>query len=96
MNNKINICKYCNFKFIDKNKKVMHHDHITGAFIDTICNSCNLKYKYIPFLPVYCHNLKGYDAHFLIASLNEYGYKEDNMISCIPSTEEKYISFSKK
>jgi hypothetical protein len=74
----------------------MHHDHITGSFIDIICNSCNLKYKYKQFLPVYCHNLKGYDSHFLIAALNTYGYKEDNVISCIPSTEEKYISFSKK
>ena len=74
----------------------MHHDHITGSFMDTICNNCNLKQKYKPFLPVYCHNLKGYDSHFSIAALNTYGYKEDNMISCIPSTEEKYIGFSKK
>ena len=94
--NKINVCKYFNCKFSDKNKKVMHHDHITGSFIDTICYSCNLKYKYKPFLPVYCNNLKGCDSHFLIAALNTYGYKEDNIISCIPSTEEKYISFSKK
>ena len=74
----------------------MHHDQITANYIDSIYNSCNLKFKYKPFLPVYCHNLKGYDSDFLISALNAYGYKEDNIISCIPSTAEKYIRFSKK
>ena len=68
----------------------------TGEFINTLCNTCNLKYQYKKFLPVYIHNLKGYDGHFIVNALNTYGYKEYNVISCIPSTEEKYISFSKK
>jgi hypothetical protein len=44
------------------------------------------------------HNLKGYDSHFIVPALNKYGYKQDRAdnISCIPSNEEKYISFSKK
>ena len=29
-------------------------------------------------------------------SLNKYGYKENDMISCIPSNEEIFISFGKK
>ena len=44
---------------------------------------------------MYIHNNKGYDGHFLINSLNKYGYKNDDIITCIPSTEEKYISFRK-
>ena len=46
-------------------------------------------------MPIYKHTNKGYDGHFLINSLNKYGYKHDDIIICIPSTEEKYVSFSK-
>ena len=94
--NKIKNCNYCSCSFTEENKKVMHHDHITGDYISSICNKCNLQLKYKNFLPIYIHNCKGYDGHFFITALNTYGYKEENMISCIPSTEEKYISFSKK
>ena len=74
----------------------MHHNHTTGDYIDVICNICNLQFKYTNFILVYIHNCKGYDGHFLVDSLNKYGYKENDIISCIPSNEEKYISFSKK
>ena len=90
-------CVECKYEFDEENKKVIHHNHITGEFISTLCNKCNLKYKYKKFLPVYIHNLKGYDSHFLVPALNKYGYceKTDEKITCIPSNEEKYISFSK-
>ena len=38
------------------------------------------------------HNLQGYDSHLFIKQLA----KVSGDLSCIPSTEEKYISFSKK
>ena len=38
------------------------------------------------------HNLQGYDSHLFIKQLS----KVSGDLSCIPSTEEKYISFSKK
>ena len=38
------------------------------------------------------HNLQGYDSHLFIKQLA----KLKGELSCIPSTEEKYISFSKK
>ena len=40
------------------------------------------------FVPVLFHNLEGYDSHLFIKSLG-------GRISCIPKTDEKYISFSK-
>ena len=43
-------------------------------------------------LPVIFHNLQGYDSHLFIKQLA----KVSGDLSCIPSTEEKYISFSKK
>ena len=42
-------------------------------------------------IPVIFHNLQGYDAHLFIKQLSK--IKGD--FTCIPSTEEKYISFSK-
>jgi hypothetical protein len=94
---KCNNCTECKCDFTEENKKVAHHDHISGEFISTLCSSCNLKYKYKTFIPVYLHNLKGYDSHLFVSSLVVYGYKPDNTdhITCIPNTEEKYISFSK-
>ena len=77
--------------------KVKHHDHITGEFISSLCYECNINLQYKKFIPVYIHNLKGYDSHLFVSSLFKYGYqhnKSDN-ISCIPNNEEKYISFSK-
>ena len=90
-------CASCKTKFEDGNK-VRHHDHISGKYISALCKKCNLGLQYKKFLPVYLHNLKGYDSHFIVPALNSFGYKHDKSdnISCIPSTEEKYISFSKE
>ena len=43
-------------------------------------------------VPVIFHNLQGYDAHLFIKKLACLRGESN----CIPSTEEKYISFSKK
>ena len=43
-------------------------------------------------LPVIFHNHQGYDAHLFIKQL----FCLPGELNCIPSTEEKYISFSKK
>lgn len=90
-------CFNCKCEYTKDNKKVAHHDHISGEFISSLCNKCNLDFQYKKFLPVYIHNLKGYDAHLFITSLNNYGYKhtKNDNISCIPNNEEQYISFSK-
>ena len=60
--------------------KVRDHCHFTGQYRGAAHNSGNL------------HNLQGYDAHLFIKKLS--GLKGE--LNCIPSTEEKYISFSKK
>ena len=41
------------------------------------------------FVPVLFHNLEGYDSHLFVKSLG-------GKVNCIPKTDEKYISFSKK
>ena len=96
--NLLKICPDCKKTFVGDKKKVIHHNHITGEYISSICSDCNLNYKLKKFIPIYCHNLKNYDSHFLIVALSKYGYQnnDDDIISAIPNNEEKYISFSKK
>ena len=55
-------------------------------------NDCNLKCKKPLFLPVIFHNLQGYDSHLFIKQLA----KVSGDLSTIPSSEEKYITFSKR
>jgi hypothetical protein len=88
-------CSNCNCEFTTEAKKCIHHDHITGKYISALCSNCNLSMKYERFLPIYAHNLKNYDSHFIVPALAKYG-SVDVDITCIPNNEEKYISFSKK
>ena len=74
-----------------KDNKVRDHCHYTGRYRGAAHNSCNLKYRKPKFIPVFFHNLSGYDSHLFIKKL---GSPNENM-DCIPNNEEKYISFSK-
>ena len=71
--------------------KVRDHCHFTGKYRGAAHNKCNLMCKKPRILPVIFHNLQGYDDHLFIKQLA----KIDGNLSCIPSTEEKYLSFSK-
>ena len=70
---------------------VRDHCHFTGKYRGAAHNKCNLMCKKPRVLPVIFHNLQGYDAHLFIKQLA----KLEGKLDCIPSTEEKYISFSK-
>ena len=82
-------CHICGFELGDD--RVRDHCHFTGEYRGAAHNKCNLMCKKPKILPVIFHNLQGYDAHLFIKQLA----KIDGKLDCIPSTEEKYISFSK-
>jgi hypothetical protein len=86
-------CDLCSCAFSERNCKTAHHDHLSGRFLKTLCNTCNLKLKTPKFVPCFLHNLSNYDAHFIVTNLADDG--DTNRISVIANTEEKYISFSK-
>ena len=71
--------------------RVRDHCHFTGKYRGAAHNECNLRCRKPRVLPVIFHNLQGYDAHLFIKELA----KIPGKLECIPSTEEKYISFSK-
>jgi hypothetical protein len=87
----INDLKDIKEKLWSNRRKVADHDHLTGQFRGAAHNYCNLKYKNPGFVPVFFHNLAGYDAHLFIKEFGE----DNDYIRIIPNTEEKYISFSK-
>ena len=79
--------------------KVWDHCHLTGKYRGAAHDDCNKKYRVPKFIPVLFHNLAGYDSHLFIKKL---AYTESSNqrsmpgeLNCIPSNEEKYISFSK-
>ena len=82
-------CHICNKELLDD--KVRDHCHFTGYYRGAAHNSCNLQCRKPMILPVIFHNLQGYDAHLFIKQLASL----PGELNCIPSTEEKYISFSK-
>ena len=82
-------CHICSCEL--KIDKVRDHCHFTGKYRGAAHNKCNLMCKKPRVLPVIFHNLQGYDAHLFIKQLA----KLEGKLDCIPSTEEKYISFSK-
>ena len=94
---KAELCHICEKEFYEddsttKMLKVRDHCHFTGQYRGAVHNSCNLQCKKPMIIPVIFHNLQGYDAHLFIKELS----KIPGELNCIPSTEEKYISFSKK
>ena len=84
--------EYCNIcdKELGKDR-VRDHCHFTGKYRGAAHNKCNLENRKRRVLPVIFHNLQGYDSHLFVKELAKIPGKLD----CIPSTEEKYISFSK-
>ena len=82
-------CHICNKEL--KEDKVRDQCHFTGQYRGAAHNSCNLQCRKPMILPVIFHNLQGYDAHLFIKQLA----RLEGDLNCIPSTEEKYISFSK-
>jgi len=78
--------------------RVRDHDHLTGEYRGAAHNHCNLEYGWkrdkngnvIYQIPVIFHNLRGYDSHLIIKSLT----KKVKQVKCIPSSTEKFITFS--
>ncbi|XP_067126115.1 uncharacterized protein [Centruroides vittatus] len=87
-----NICHICDGEIYGDKDKVRDHDHLTSKYRGPAHNLCNLKYQNPNFIPVFIHNLTGYDAHLFVKEL---GYDEES-IDLIPNNEERYLSFSKK
>ena len=76
-------------------ERVRDHCHYTGKYRGATHNNCNLetgkKEKRKWHIPVFLHNLKGYDSHHIMQALCQ--LPQIKNLSCIPSNSEKYIAF---
>ena len=87
-------CHICHKPKYDNQNLVRDHDHITGCYRGAAHSYCNLNYgiKADSFkMPIFFHNLKGYDAHFIMQNASE---AEHGKISAIPKSSEQYISLT--
>jgi hypothetical protein len=69
MVNNATTCHICEEEFVSCELKVGDHCHTTGKFYGAAHNSCNLNRVVKMKIPIFCHNLQGYDSHFLIRCL---------------------------
>ncbi|XP_025264481.1 uncharacterized protein LOC112637930 [Camponotus floridanus] len=85
-------CYACERPFETDDARVRDHCHLTGRFRGPAHSAYNLNYKDPYVIPVFFHNLSGYDAHFIIKDVaNAY----PGSVELLPVTKESYIAFSK-
>ena len=96
-----NYCHICKNRYSEEDICVRDHCHITGNYRGSAHQDCNLKLRLSPTniqIPVFFHNLRGYDSHFIMQQIGEIAKKhvyknkkgeECQMdINCIPNNME--------
>ncbi|XP_071650745.1 uncharacterized protein [Temnothorax longispinosus] len=85
-------CHVCGKSFQPEDKRVRDHCHLTGRYRSPAHSRCNLNYRNVYVIPVFFHNLSGYDTHFIVEKIaNDF----EGGVDLLPLTKESYISFSK-
>ena len=85
-------CHICSRVFMESDRRVRDHDHITGAYRGAAHASCNLNYRLHVSktkITVFIHNLRNYDAHLILSAAKP----EHGPITVIPNNTERYISY---
>ena len=66
------------------------HDHWSGEFRGAAHNGCNIAYRKVQKVPVFFHNLSGYDGHIIFQNIGKVKCKDPKPIA---KSMEKYIGF---
>ena len=73
------------------NVKHLDHDHYTGKVLGYAHPACNMERQTPSYIPIFFHNLKGYDSHMIINSLAKRIENPWN-IRVIPKSMEAYTA----
>ena len=72
--------------------KVRYHCHMTGKYRGCAHAFCNFQFNNKDFkIPVFFHNLKGYDSHFI--TCNAHGFEGKKNIDVMAQSSDKFIRF---
>ena len=74
-----------------RNDRVKDHDHITGMYRGAAHSRCNIRAQRTCKVPIFFHNLRGYDGHFITRALARYPGLDINVIG---QGMEKYLTLS--
>lgn len=77
-------------KDLQNTVKCKDHDHMTGKYRQALCLSCNRQFQKRKYLPIFFHNLRGYDGHLIMQVLQQ----KDMVFQGVPLNREKMTVFS--
>ncbi|XP_024867175.1 uncharacterized protein LOC112451646 [Temnothorax curvispinosus] len=78
-------CHVCGKSFQPEDKRMRDHCHLTGRYRGPAHSRCNLNYRNVYVIPVFFHNLSGYDAHFVVEKIaNDF----EGGVDLLPLTKE--------
>ena len=74
-------------------EKIRDHDHLTGEYRNALCRECNMYLGKKEFMnrnvPVFFHNLKGYDAHLIMNAFSTTDMIKNDLY-VLPDNSEKF------
>jgi hypothetical protein len=86
-------CVLCTKDFSSTDTKVIDHSYVDGSILGVAHSTCNIRRVFsYGKIPIFFHNLKSYDSHFIIAGHLPPHYV-DNM-SAIAESVEKFKTFT--
>ena len=79
-------CYICKKDFVENPEnlsqaKVRDHDHFSGKYRGAAHSKCNIAMRTVKKIPVFFHNLAGYDAHIIFNNLNKVPMEEPSVIN---------------
>ena len=83
-------CHICDQPATDADHFVRNHSHLTGEFVGAAHNSCNLNYRDCQKIPIFFHNLKGYDSHLILSHVKP---EKHGRITCIPKNRTIHLVY---
>ena len=84
-------CHICHKPFQSAKEKVRDHDHVTGMYRGAAHRWCNIRLRRTCKIPVFFHNFRGYDSHFVSMALKDFPGHD---IKVIGQGMEKYLTLS--